>query len=439
MIELFKSFSLRKEIVLNVCLKGLTMVVNFLTIPLTIEYLEPSRYGITITFSSILGLSTMMDFGLGENLRLGLNTPNQERGKLKSLVSTTYSYLVLIGVIIFLLVLLVELLIGWGKLLNVDQEILKEIRLFIIIATSAYSIKFVLNLIHKIFIGSKIAVYSTGLELLVSIVTLIAIWLALHNLKTSLIEYSMLIGLGQVITIFIISVLYFGSTDRDIKPSLGKIELWNRGYFSSNVKYFLISLSTFIVFSTDNVLISQLFSPSDVAKYHVAFRLFGIVSTLFVTVRMPVYANYAERYYSSDSAWLRMTTRRIFVLWIVLVFMILFLLIFCQEIVALWLGDRLNISTDLCITVAVYYVIGTFKSIYGLFLSGIGKLKLLSLNAIFISVVNIPLSIFFATYLGMGLKGVMIGTIVSIIPEAILSPLQYHKIIKNKASGIWNK
>lgn len=58
---------------------------------------------------------------------------------------------------------------------------------------------------------------------------------------------------------------------------------------------------------------------------------------------------------------------------------------------------------------------------------------------VFAAMVNIPLSILFADTLGMGLIGIILGTIVSLIPNAILAPIQVRKIIQGRDAGLWGK
>jgi hypothetical protein len=56
-----------------------------------------------------------------------------------------------------------------------------------------------------------------------------------------------------------------------------------------------------------------------------------------------------------------------------------------------------------------------------------------------ISVINIPLSVYFAKYLEMGSVGVILGTIACLLFGAVLHPLQYKKIINGTARGVWNQ
>jgi len=54
-------------------------------------------------------------------------------------------------------------------------------------------------------------------------------------------------------------------------------------------------------------------------------------------------------------------------------------------------------------------------------------------------IINIPLSILFGKYLGWGSTGVVLATCFSLGYSVILRPIQYHKLINNTATGIWNK
>ena len=72
------------------------------------------------------------------------------------------------------------------------------------------------------------------------------------------------------------------------------------------------------------------------------------------------------------------------------------------------------------------------------FVNGSGKIKLRLYSAIFGATVNIPLSIYFAININLGISGVILATIVSDFIGLTILPIQYIKIINNKAHGIWN-
>jgi Na+-driven multidrug efflux pump len=71
------------------------------------------------------------------------------------------------------------------------------------------------------------------------------------------------------------------------------------------------------------------------------------------------------------------------------------------------------------------------------FINGVGKLNISLITATVNSVINIPLSVLFAKYMGLGINGVILGTCISLSIGAVLRPLQSYKIMNNKAYGVW--
>jgi Na+-driven multidrug efflux pump len=59
--------------------------------------------------------------------------------------------------------------------------------------------------------------------------------------------------------------------------------------------------------------------------------------------------------------------------------------------------------------------------------------------SIIAALINIPLSIFLAKQMKMGITGVITATIICIGLASVWAPIQYKKIINGTAKGIWNK
>ena len=87
----------------------------------------------------------------------------------------------------------------------------------------------------------------------------------------------------------------------------------------------------------------------------------------------------------------------------------------------------------------LFVILQTNYNIYTFFLNGTGKISIQFMTGIVTFFINIPLSIFFAKYLGMGSTGVLLATNCSILLYIFTRQIQYYKIIDNKAYGIWNK
>src|SRR4029079_7746068 len=64
-----RSARAKKNILASILIKGLSISVSLILVPLTIDYLNPSRYGIWLTLSSIVGWFVFFNVGLTQGLR----------------------------------------------------------------------------------------------------------------------------------------------------------------------------------------------------------------------------------------------------------------------------------------------------------------------------------------------------------------------------------
>ena len=59
----------QKNIILSFLIKGLSIAIGLVFVPLTINYIDAERYGIWLTLSSIIIWFNFFDLGLGNGLR----------------------------------------------------------------------------------------------------------------------------------------------------------------------------------------------------------------------------------------------------------------------------------------------------------------------------------------------------------------------------------
>lgn len=79
-----------------------------------------------------------------------------------------------------------------------------------------------------------------------------------------------------------------------------------------------------------------------------------------------------------------------------------------------------------------YCSLTAFSAIYVNIINGLGIVKLQLVLALLEAVINIPLSIFFAKYCGMGILGVKFATFVCAVISAVAMPIQVYYILHKK-------
>ena len=63
-----RSRVVKKNILYSFAVRFVSILMSFLLVPVTIDYLNPMRYGIWITLSTILSWIDYFDLGLGNGL-----------------------------------------------------------------------------------------------------------------------------------------------------------------------------------------------------------------------------------------------------------------------------------------------------------------------------------------------------------------------------------
>ena len=106
-----------------------------LLIPLTLHYLNPTKYGIWITLFSIISWFTFFDIGLGNGLRnkFAEAIAKGEKEKAQIYVSTTYGILSIIVLILFIVFFIANYFVDWTVILNAPAELKNELSTLAII------------------------------------------------------------------------------------------------------------------------------------------------------------------------------------------------------------------------------------------------------------------------------------------------------------------
>ena len=151
----------------------------------------------------------------------------------------------------------------------------------------------------------------------------------------------------------------------------------------------------------------------------------------------PFWSAFTEAWIKKDIQWTKNSMRKLKIFWVFLSAVTILMLIFSNFIYKIWVGKEIQIPINVSAAMATYVIVNAWNGIYSQFLNGIGKIQLQLIISIVAAILNVPLAIF----LGMqiGISGVLLANVVLGIVGIFIFPIQYQKIITNKATGIWNK
>lgn len=437
-----RSIKARKNILISFFIKGISIVIGFIFVPLLINYLGTVEYGIWITLSSIVGWIGYFDIGLGNGLRnrFAESLAKGEHRLARIYVSTTYAGLALIFGLFFLIFLLISPFVSWSAVLNAPDSMDSALRILVNLTIGFFLLRFVLKLISVIIAADQRPAISNTFDPLANSLSLIGILLLMHFAQPSIITLGIVLGVSPIIVLTLVSIYFYNSDYKAYRPTFKFV---NFHYFKNlaglGFQFFIIQITVVVIMSTNNLIITQVVGPEAVTSYNVAYKYFGLISMGFVIIANTYWSAFTEAYVKQDMVWIRKTTRSLIGIWIGIVVAVVLMLLFANQFYELWVGKKVHVDFNLSLFSALFVIISVWNSIFTYFINGTGKIKLQLYSTVAAAVVSIPLSIYLATNMGLGAAGVVLGSCIAYIPVTILSPVQYKKIITGTDHGIWGK
>jgi O-antigen/teichoic acid export membrane protein len=437
-----RSVKAKKNIIASFGIKGVSIVIGFIFVPLLINYLGAYEYGIWITLGSIVGWINYFDIGLGNGLRnkFAEALAQGEKKLARIYVSTTYAALSMIFGTFFVIFIVVNPFLNWAVILNGPETMRSELSVLAVITIGFFLLRFIFRLIAIIITADQRPAISNAFDPISNIVALIIILVLMKTTEPSLINLGLVLG-GAPVFVLILATFYF--FNKEYKEFLPLPSLVNLKYFKVlaglGFQFFIIQITVVVIMSTNNLIITQVVGPEAVTSYSVAYKYFGLISMLFVIITNTYWSAFTEAFVKRDFEWIKRVMRGMIKLWIGIIILIIIMLTVSNPFYALWVGDNIKVPFILSFFTALFVVVYIWYSIFIYFINGTGKIKLQLYTAVTVAIFNIPLSIFLAKNLGLGASGVILGSCISYLPGAILGPIQYYKLVNEKATGLWGK
>ncbi len=432
----------RRNIAASFFIKGLNIVVGLIFVPLTINYLSPTKYGIWITLTSLIAWFGFFDIGLGNGLRNrfaeALALGNHKLAK--TYVSTTYAVLFIIICIVLILFYIINNFLDWGIILNAgnDPKLKMELSRLAIVVFTSFGMTFVLNLISVILSADQQPAKSALLDLIGKSISLLFIYILTRVSGSSLLLFGLIYCYVSPVVLAICTIWFFRGKLKPYSPSIKFVDFRKANdLFQLGAKFFIIQIAAILLYQTNNIIISQLFGPEMVASYNVAFKYFSVLMMCFFIIVGPFWSAFTEAWTKLDFEWVHNIMNKLMKLWVIMALGSIVMLVFSNYLYKIWVGDKIYIPFSISVLSLIWILLNTWNGIFSYFLNGVGKIKLQLYLGIIAALLNIPLALFLGKW--MGINGVLLANVILALFSGFVYPLQYKKLIEKKAFGIWDK
>ncbi len=391
------------------------VAVSLLSVPLTISYLGPERYGVWALVGSMLAWLRLADLGIGNGLNnaiagaIGMDRPDLVRAH----VSTAVAVLSGIAMALGLAVLAAWPWIDWNSLFGVKSAVAQaEVAPAMAAAIVFFLINFPMSVIGRVYTASqdgRLANYWGAAGNIASLVALLIVTKTHGGLVWLVIAIS---GAGMLVNIASGAWL-FTRHKPDLAPRLRHVQRSSvKQLMGVGVQFFLIQIMALVVFQTDNLVVAHYLGASNVPSYSLTYSLFDFTSMIQVIMFNYVWAAYSEAIARRDIAWVERTFRLNLTFSLCSTAAAVLPLIFiARPFIRIWAGEAVVPPIDLVLWMGAWSMINAFCSPIACLLAAAAHMRAQLVYSAIAGVANVVLSIFLIQR--WGVTGVIAGTVIS--------------------------
>lgn len=435
-----RSIQAKMNIIASFANKGIAIIISLLLVPVTINYLNSEQYGIWLTLSSIVAWIAYFDVGLvhGFRNRFSEAMAQQNIQLARKYVSTAYATLTVIFGALLIIFEIINPFINWSAILNVSPALNNTLQTVVFLLLIGVCTSFVLNVCPTMLTADQKPALTAIITTIGQAAALFVIWILTKTTASSMSYIALALSWIPCIVILLVSIYIYSGKYKDVAPSLKYIDRdLIRSLIGLGGKFFVIQISMLLIFQMVNIILSRVLGPESVTEYNIAYKYYSIPLMVFNIVLSPFWSAYTDAYMKKDFDWMKAVQSKLKKIWAIFSIGNILLLAISPFAFQLWLGDSVNISWTVSISMMFYICILSYSNMYMVQLNGIGKVYLQMIIYIVCAFICLPLSYHLCGLLGI--PGILIALSAVYLAQSISAQIQLKKLLSGISSGVWNK
>lgn len=420
---------INRNVVYSFCLKGLSILVSLMLVPLTLSYLDAYEYGVWITLNSVLTWINVLDVGLGNGLRNKLTeciaVGDLHKGRIY--VSTTFALLSMISIMLCVIAIVANMYVDWNAILNISHPI-SNLNRIVNIVLVCLSFNFTLRTVGLIYLSFQETFANGLLGFLGSVLSLVWIWGLTKFTSPSLMNVAVAFSASPLIIYILASPYTFIHRYKELCPSIKFIQKrYIRTLGGLSIQFFLLQIACLVLFLTSNLLISNIFSPGEVTPYSIAFKYFNVVTSVFMIILTPMWSAITDAYVKKDLVWLKTNMHKSRLIFYLCTLIMLTMVLCSKMAYRVWVGDNVEIPYSLSFSLAIFNIIYIWSLLYSTWCNGVGHLKLALYSMCAAALLFVPICLIITRFVGLPGVAFALSSVLA-IPSIVLYK-QYMKDI----------
>jgi O-antigen/teichoic acid export membrane protein len=392
--------------------KALTIVISFVSVPLTVHYLGAERYGVWLTISSLLTWMALTDFGIAGNALVNVIAEadgKEDRKLAREYTASAFWALNTVSITIGAVLACSFRWIDWRAVFRVSEVMTtQELRFACALTLVVFVLSFPLNMLNSIYNayqdGFVANIWGIGSNVL-SLIGLVVVTQFRGGLPALIIATS-----GTRMLVSAVNAIYmFAYRYRWLRPAPSAVS-WIRikRLFKLGSKYLVTQLAGLGIYQSQPLIITQILGPAKVTIFVIAYKIITAPVDLAYIATAPFVSAFSEARARNDWHWIRGAFRNSTLACLAFgVPATIGIALAGKILVRLLAGPQAVPSWGVIAWLSVYTLIGMATMTIGQLLSGLEQVGSLAISLCLASVATIGLGIWLAH--PWGLEGVAAG------------------------------
>lgn len=373
-----------KNTVFAFLIKGGGLMISLLSTPAFIRYFSDNTVlGVWYTLLSVLTWFLNFDLGLGNGIRNNLVKAFTagDRKAARSIISSGFFAVgvVTVGLSVVGVVLLSTL--NLNKFFNISVNSISQEALLLsaILVFFAIMVRFLLTTVSAIFYSAQMSAVNSFLGLCVSIFQLIfVLFVKFDNAETGLVALSAAYLVISNLPVAVAGIIVFCTKLKDCRPGIQYIK---RNYIQIVMRvggvFFVCQILYMLIVNTNELLITNLFSPRYTTEYTFYYKITSLVSMVITLAMTPIWSVVTKAMAENNWDWLYGLYKKIKIVGYLVVAMEFILIPFLQFIMDIWLGgESIEINYKTAVAFACFGSVFVYSGMLSTIVCGMARMKL---------------------------------------------------------------
>ena len=391
--------------------KVLTIGISFASVPLTVHYLGPERYGVWLTISSLLIWMAMTDFGLAGNALI--NVLSEADGKDNQRAAQEYTSsavwaLSALAAVFAIIAIATFRFISWNSVFKVSTVAPHELSMACALTIAFFIIGLPMNVQNSIYCAYQDGFLSNAWGIAMNVSGLAAL-VIVSRFQGGLPQLVLAISGTRTFLAFINIYYIFFKRYPWLRPAPSAVR-WHclHRLFKLGAKYFVVQLGSLGVYQSQPMIITQILGPAKVMVFVVTQKVITLPMDVIYMSTAPFVPAFGEAKAREDWNWIKRAYRNATLGSVAAgVPILLAVALLAKPLIRIWAGPAAVPDTSLILWLSAYNLIGVMLMATGQFLIGVERVNALALSLTLCALGTIGFAVVFGRW--EGLSGVAAG------------------------------